>query len=121
MLADPFSFNPGTGAVNLARIAVGNMSADYANQDATLEAHVGHQITKAGRVRHEYQVTQTKAVTDPISSQVDSDNCTIRILIDRPPFGWTQAQIISLVAGFKASLTETADTGLIAKLYGKES
>lgn len=121
MLSDPQSINPGGGAVSLARIEVGNMLARYANSDNTLELDVKHQITKVGRVRSEVSLVQTKVVTDPVSSTNDSEDCTVRILIDRPPFGWTQAQIISLVAGLKTWLTETADTGNIAKLYGKES
>jgi len=121
MLTDPQSLNPGTGSVSMPRTAVGQQTAKYSNQDETLTIEIQHQVTKAGRIRHTVDVVQTKVVTDPISSQNDSDSLTVRVLIDRPPFGWTEAQTSSLVAGVQAWLTTTAGTGIVAKLYGKES
>lgn len=121
MLTDPQSVDPGTGAVSLPRVAVGNMSATYANQDQTLVLAILHQVTKSGRVRHQVDLVQTKVVTDPVSSTNDSEDCTIRVIIDRPPYGWSEANISSLMAGLKTWFTTTAGTGITAKLYGKES
>lgn len=121
MFTEPLSIDPGAGAVSLPRVGVGNLSAKYSNADDTLSLEVTHQITKAGRVRHQVDLVQRKVVTDPVSSTNDSEDCTVRVLIDRPPYGWTEANISSLVAGLKTWLSTTAVTGTVAKLYGKES
>lgn len=121
MFTEPLSIDPGTGAVSLPRVGVSNFAASYANADGTLTLEITHQITKVGRVRHQVDLKQTKVVTDPVSSTNDTEDCTVRLLIDRPAYGWTEAQISSLCAGLKTWLTTTAGTGTVAKLYGKES
>jgi len=105
----------------MPRVSVGNMTARYANADETLTLEITHQITKVGRVRHQVDLVQTKVVTDPVSSENDTEDITVRITVDRPPYGWTEANVSSLVAGFKTWLSTTAGTGIVARLYGKES
>lgn len=120
-LADPQSVTVSGAAKSMARIKTGDLSALYANQDSTYKLDVSHTETRAARLRHSVDFVVTKNATDPYTAEVRSVDMTIRLLIDRAPIGFTQADVIAHVAAFKAWLTETADTGIVARLYGKES
>jgi hypothetical protein len=92
-------------------------SSTYANADETLVLNILQNLTRAGRKRHEYKVVQSKVVTDPVSSANDTESITLGFYIDRPPYGFTVADVDALVAAIKAELT----TALVTALYSGQS
>lgn len=117
MFADPQSITVNGVAHSLPRIAVGDLSASYEQNDGTFHLDISHQVTKQDRVRSLVRVSQKKVVTDPLNSVNDYDNLTLTFTLDRPSYGFSQTETEQLVAGLVAWLT----TGNVDKLYGRES
>jgi hypothetical protein len=117
-LADPQSLTLLTVPYTLARVSVNGQAATYATADEALSMLIQHILTKAKRKRHEVKVTWTKVVTNPIDSSTDSDSTTLSFVIDRPPFGFTESDIVGLVSSFSSWI---GTSGLVAKLYGSQS
>lgn len=121
MFADPQSVTVNAVAKSMPRIAIGDVATGkptrYEFFDGSFSLEIAHQTTKAGRIRTTVELVETKAVTDPISTETDSDSCTVRVLVDRPSYGWTDVQLGYLTEAIKAWLT----TANVTKLYGRES
>jgi len=116
MFSDPQTFTINAVAKVLARIQTSAMSAVYQNADETFKSTISHQ--KSGtRTRTMVRLDQRAVVTNPLDSTNDYDTLSCYCVIDRPEYGFTNAQIQQLVAGFQAWLDGTA----VLKLIGKES
>jgi len=113
----PLTFTGVTGTpFTLNRIPSDGTSTVYATADDTLRLMISHQVTKADRVRSQFEFVHKKIVTNPLDSSNDYDTVTIRLLIDRPSYGWSAADIDALWTGIKT----WANTATMLKIYGKE-
>lgn len=94
------------------------VNGSFANADDTLKLGIGHQTASGTqRVRSTVRIDQAKVVTNPIDSSVDQDSAAVYVVIDRPGYGFTVADIQYLVAALAGYLT----TANVAKLYGREA
>lgn len=116
MFSDPQSITVSGTAHSLPKVETGTRNGKYRKADGTFQLSISHK-PDAKRVRSMYRVDQTAIVTDPITSLNDSDFVGLYIVIDRPIFGFTEAQIEALRAGFVANLT----TATFSKLFAQES
>lgn len=118
MFADPQSITVNSVAKSMPRVMTKDLSAQYQTDDQLFKLLISHQMTTKNRVRSLARFDQRKIVTNPLdSTKQDWDFCSVSIVIDRPEFGWSAAEVDYLVAGFKAWLDTTAD----AKLFGLQS
>jgi hypothetical protein len=94
------------------------VTGSFANADDTLVTSFSHQTASGtGRVRHSFRLDQSKIVTSPIDLQNDTDSCSVYIVIDRPGYGFTVADVQYLVAALSGFLSSAN----VAKLYGREA
>lgn len=118
MFSDTITLTVNGVAKALARIKSEGTSSQYETADGLFAMRISHAVTKSDRVRSEVRVTQRKVVTDPITAQPkDYDDFTIAVLIDRPFYGFSDAEIQYLEAAIEAFLDATS----LTKLYGRES
>lgn len=116
MFSDPQTLTINAVAKSLARISTSAQSAVYQNADETFKLTISHQ--KSGtRTRTMVRVDQRAIVTNPLDSTNDYDTLSFYSVFDRPEYGFTNAQIQQLIAGFQAWQDGTA----VLKLIGKES
>lgn len=117
MLADPQEVTINAVAVPLPRIQMKDLSSVYESADGLVKFAVGHTITKDARQRTLVRLDKLKVVTDPLDSSNDFDQTSVHIVIDRPNFGFTVADVQHVVAALKAWLTDAN----VEKLYGRQS
>lgn len=116
MFTDPQSITVSGTPHSLPKVETGSRKGIYRKADGTWTLTISHK-PDSKRVRSMYRVDQTAIVTDPVSSLNDSDFLGIYIVIDRPIFGFTEAQVEAFRAGLIANLT----TATFSKLFAQES
>lgn len=119
-LADPQSVTHNAVAKSMPRVEVAPKKAIYQNADETFKLTVSHQIqggrdsqVKSALVR----LDQRKIVTDPLTSTNDYGTMSIRVIIERPLYGFSMTEMEQLVAALTGWLT----VANVDKLYGEES
>lgn len=117
-LADPQSVTIGS-AVIMPRVKTGEQSASYAAADGTSDLMVSHQVAK-GRRRSLIKVSRRKVSTDILTDVKSEIGAVINISIDRPSVGFTEAELIELVAGAFGWGTASTNANL-KKVLGLES
>jgi hypothetical protein len=116
MFADPQSITINAVAKSMARYLSEGLKSVYQTADETFRLTISH--TKSGdRTRSMVRIDQRAIVTNPLDSTNDYDTLSFYCVLDRPSYGFTQAQIEYLVAGLKTWLDNTA----LGKLTGSES
>lgn len=119
-LSDPQSITVNGSAKSMPLIVRNGQSTIYQTSAQDFKFTVQHtdlKRDKKSRLKSLVTFTQTAAVTDPITSVVDSDNLIVSVQIDRPLFGFDQTTTNNLVQGLISWLTSTN----VGKLYGRES
>lgn len=101
MLSDPQTITINAIAVTLNRISTSGLGSSYSNADQTIRMEVSHTQQKNGRIRTLVKLIERKLVTNPLDSKNDYDTTSVHVVIDRPNYGWTTAQIQQLVAGLQ--------------------
>jgi len=118
MFTDPQTITVNASAKDMARVAVGDKTATYANQDETWKLIIDHQTRKgSGDIQTTVRFVQRKIVTNPLDSTNDWDELPISLMIVRPQYGFTPTELDQQIAGFKTWLSTTN----VTKLYGQES
>jgi hypothetical protein len=122
MLSDPSVLVIDGNSVNCARISSGQTSDGlttiYQNSDRTVTFSVSQKTTNKDRVRVTVRLDVKAVVTNPLNStDQDYDTNTVYVVMDRPLFGFSEADVEKHVEALKAFLTSTN----IGKLYGGES
>jgi hypothetical protein len=122
MLSDPSVLVIDGNNVNCARISSGQTSDGlttiYQNSDRTVTFSVSQKTTNKDRVRVTVRLDVKAVVTNPLNStDQDYDTNTVYVVMDRPLFGFSEADVEKHVEALKAFLTSTN----IGKLYGGES
>jgi len=116
MFADPQVVTVNAVAKSMARFLIDGTKATYQTSDELFRLTISH--TKSGdRTRSMVRIDQRAIVTNPLDSSNDWDTLSFYFVLDRPTYGFTQAQIEQLVAGLKTWLDNTA----LGKLTGSES
>lgn len=116
MFADPQSVTINSVAQSMPRVSSKDTSSIYSKVDGTWKLTVSHTPSK-DRIRSMVRLDQRAIVADPLTSVNDYETLSFYAVIDRPVYGFTQAQCEQIVAGFQAWLT----AGNVDKLYGMES
>lgn len=116
MFTDPQVITVNAVAKSMAKFMSEGTKSFYQTSDELFKLTISH-IKSGDRVRSMVRVDQQAVVADPLTSVNDYDTLSFYCVIDRPVYGFTQAQIEQLVAGFKTWLDNTA----LGKLTGMES
>lgn len=117
MLTDPQTVTVNSVAKVMPRVLSTGTSAKYMLADESFTLDISHQTAKDGRIRSMAKTTQRAVVADPLTNVNDYETLSIHTVIDRPNYGFTQAQVEQLVAGHFA----WQNTAMVAKLFGRES
>lgn len=117
MFSDPQSVTINSVAQSMPRVSQKDRSAVYMKGDQSYTLSISHSAAAQGHVRSLVRLDQRAVVTNPLDSTNDYDTMTFYCVLDRPTYGFTQAQAEQLVAGFQAWLT----AGNVDKLWGQES
>lgn len=116
MFADPQSVTINAVAKSLARVLQNGTSATYQTSDGIYKMIISHQQSKK-RIRTMVRIENRAVVTDPLTSVNDYDTLSFFCVVDRPEYGFSDAQIGYVVAGLQAWLDSTA----VGKLIGLQS
>lgn len=104
MFADPQSITIDGTNHSLACIKRGQENAEYRNAGRTVRLQVSHQSRKT-RTRSMYRVDVDKIAADPITTDNVSLSCGIYLVIDKPAFGFTEADVINQLTGIVNALS----------------
>lgn len=116
-LSDPQVVTVNSVAQSMPRILSSGTSAKYQKADESFALNISHTKTKDRRIRSMARIDQRAIVADPLTAANDFELLSFYCVVDRPDYGFTQAQLEQLVAGFKTWLDNT----MIGKLFGQES
>lgn len=114
--ADPQTLTVNSVAKTLAKILTSGTSATYQSSDGAYKLIISHQQSKK-RIRTMVRVENRAIVTDPLTSVNDYDTLTFFMVLDRPEYGFSDAQIGYVIAALMAWNDSTA----VGKLLGLQS
>jgi hypothetical protein len=117
MFSDPQSVTVNSVAQSMPRVSQKDRSSVYMKGDQSYTLTISHLPAAKGHIRSLVRLDQRAVVTNPLDSTNDYDTMSFYVVLDRPIYGFTQAQAEQLVAGFQAWLT----SGNVDKLWGQES
>jgi hypothetical protein len=118
MLADPLTITLNAVAFDCARIQVSPNQATY--KDATGNVQIIlKQNQSAARMRHEFRVVQNKVAADPISAVNKALSASYYLVVDEPLFGFTDAELEYLRAGFHTLITTGSPSNYYKWLQGQ--
>lgn len=118
-LADPQTVTiSGTGNT-LNRVGTGNNEGAFSKDDTNVRMNVRHSYAK--RNRSVVQLVHRKVAADPlVTAQNLQYQMTINVSFDRPPVGYTPAEVKAIWDGFIANLSASSGAN-ITKILGGES
>ncbi len=82
------------GVTKTAGVGYGSERKDLLGNGITV--NIKHDTSKKGD-RHYLQVVQTKDVTNPYTLLLQSQTCSASVSISRPPFGFTDTDVVNVV------------------------
>jgi hypothetical protein len=72
---------------------------------------INHSVTKKGDERHYLQLLQTKDATSPYNpALVQKQIASVALVINRPSFGFTDAEMVKLVSAYLDTLNDSEVT-----------
>jgi hypothetical protein len=117
--ADPQTVTINAIANTLNRVGTGNNEGAFAKDDANVRMEIKHSYAK--RNRSVVKLTHRKVAADPlIAAQNLQYSMGITISVDRPPVGYTPAEVKQVWDGFLANLAASSGANTV-KLLGGES
>jgi hypothetical protein len=117
--ADPQSITVSGTTSSLPRTGSGVGTGTFQSNDGSLTMDVRHSNGK--RIRRTAGVTSKKYAADPLTpSQNVPVQASVRIVVDTPVQGFTNADLEALVVGFLANLSAGTNANL-KKLLGAEN
>jgi len=117
MFTDPQVVTVNAVAQSMARILIEGKKCIYQKSDGTFTLTISHQILSNDRIRSMTRIDQKAVVQNPLDLTNDYDTLSFYFVVDRPSYGFIQAQVEQLIAGLKTWLDNTA----IGKLFGQEA
>lgn len=121
--ADPQSVTISGSAVSLPNVERAGRRALYTSSDQTVSMTLSHVPQKSkGRekTRTLAQLTKSKIVTDPISTDNVTEDLKISFILERPNYGFSEAEILALSNALCTWLTANSSAN-VSKLAGQES
>lgn len=118
--ADPQSVTIDGATASLGRIFSSESVGTFVSADTNLRLEIGPRKLSNGRTSRSAALRNTKITQDPLVSTTNvrvSD--TIRLVIDRPVNGYTDAEVVKQVTGFIAWLTASSNANLIKLVAGE--
>jgi hypothetical protein len=99
MLPDPYTIaaHPPTAALVFQVIRSDGYGTERRDAAGAFTVVTTHDKNKGGD-RHYMKVVETKDATNPYTGTTSKQQASVSISINIPPFGWTSAQAIALVA-----------------------
>ncbi|DAD50006.1 TPA_asm: coat protein [ssRNA phage Gerhypos.1_1] len=120
-LADPQSITINAVTNSLPRTFAEGSESAYTSADGLWKLSVNHTLVKQGRTRRLLRFDHSKITTDPyISSQNVKVGTAIYLVVDIPPAGYTNTELMQIYTGYKAMISASSDA-MITKLFGGES
>lgn len=117
MFTEPISITVNSVAQSMPRVSSKERASVYMKADQSFTLSISHTSAAKGHIRSLVRLDQRAVVTNPLDSTNDYDTMSFYVVLDRPSYGFTQAQAEQLVAGFQSWLT----AGNVDKLWGQES
>jgi len=119
--ADPQSITIDGTATSLARVMSGTEVGTFVSSDTKLRLEVVPRVSNRNRTVRSAALKNVKITSDPLVATTNVRvNDTIRLMIDRPADGYSDAEVVKQVTGFIAWLTANTNANLI-KLVGGEN
>jgi len=120
-LADPQTITINAVPQSLPRVFSEGNEAAYQSADGLWRLSLNHNLVKQGRTRHLVRFDHAKLTPDPFKS---SENVRVGMavytVIDVPPAGYTNVEVMQVYTGYKTLLAATSDA-VVTKLIGGES
>lgn len=118
--ADPQSITIGGSAKTLARAYTGTGQGTFLESGGDNKLYIEPRVSKAGRSVRTATLSNSKVTADPLVSTTNIRvNATVRLVIDRPAQGYSDADILDLVKGLIAWGTATTDASLKKLIAGE--
>lgn len=117
---DPQTVTVDGTANSLGRVLTGTNIGKFINTDGSFTLEVGPRTLSSGRTSRSAALRNTKITSDPLVTTTNvrvSD--TIRLVIDRPANGYTDAEVVKQVTGFIAWLTANTNANLTKLVSGE--
>lgn len=115
MFVDPQTVTIDTVANSLPRVSTGDRTATYSNGDDTLSLTVSHVASNKGRVRRMVRLDFTEISADPfLPTQNVQVSGSCYLVIDEPPTGFTDAELLAKVKGLRDWLNDANVTKVLA-------
>lgn len=116
MLNDPQSIKYGSAAaISLPRVPAASGQGAFASPDNTSRLTITHLNGK--RSRSSIRLRHAKTAPDPLTAINTEFSLSATLSLDTPLRGYSEAELLEVVDGFKAVLT----TDLIKRLLGGEA
>lgn len=116
--ADPQSITVTGAASSLPRTGSGIATGNFTSADGTVKLTVSHAYGK--RTRRQLRVDLKKIAADPITAQNAYFGASAYIVVDAPPVGFTNAELVTLIVGL-ADYLKASTNAAATKLVGGES
>lgn len=119
MFTDPQSVTVSGTANSLPRTGSGVNAGAFATADGAMSLQIANQYGK--RIRRSISIQSKKYASDPTNPTLNKPvNATVRLTVDQPLDGFSNADLTALVVGFLANLTASTNAN-IGKLLGGEN
>lgn len=120
-LADPQSITINAVTQSLPRTFSEGSESAYTSADGLWRLSINHNLVKQGRTRRLLRFDHAKVSADPyVPTQNVKVNSAIYMVVDVPPAGYTNTELMQIYTGFKTLYSASSDA-VIAKLLGGES
>lgn len=118
--ADPQSVTIDGTAYSCARAFTGTDTGKFVAADASYTLSVQPRVLRSSRTQRTAAMVNSKVTADPLVSTTNvrvSD--TVRLIIDRPANGYSDAEVVKQVVGFFAWLTASTNANLNKLVAGE--
>lgn len=118
--ADPQTITVDGTAFACARSFTGTEMGKFVSADTSYKLEVTPRVLRTGRTQRSAAAINTKVTADPLITTTNirvSD--TIRLVIDRPAQGYSDAEVVKQVTGFIAWLTASSNANLVKLVAGE--
>lgn len=118
--ADPMSVTIDKEAVSLSRLATGDTSGKFQNNDKSVTLLVRPRTTAAGRRANVIQLRQKKVTTDPLVSTTNVEvEASVAVTVNLPPAGFTSTDVTNLYSALNSLLTGSSNAALVKLINGE--
>lgn len=115
MFTDPQSVTVNSVPQSLPAISREELASLYRKDDGSYTLKISHQ--EGARNRRVVRIEHTKTATDPLTAQNATVGMSVYMVIDAPPWGYTNTELKDIALG----LTGWASSANILKVLGGES